>query len=32
MNISLEYLRHCANETGYRIEPLENVVRVGESH
>jgi len=23
MNVSLEYLRRCANETGYRIEPLE---------
>ena len=30
MNVSLEYLRHCTNETGYRIEPLEKVVRLGE--
>jgi len=30
MNVSLEYLRRCANGTGYRIEPLEKVVRLGE--
>ncbi|OPY06615.1 MAG: hypothetical protein A4E66_02157 [Syntrophus sp. PtaB.Bin001] len=30
MNVSLEYLRHCSNQTGYRIEPLEKVVRLGE--
>ena len=30
MSVSLEYLRRCANETGYRIEPLEKVVRLGE--
>ena len=30
MNVSLEYLKRCANETGYRIEPLEKVVRLGE--
>ncbi|WP_367361102.1 nucleotidyl transferase AbiEii/AbiGii toxin family protein [Syntrophus sp. (in: bacteria)] len=29
MNVSLEYLRHCSNQTGYRIEPLEKVVRWG---
>lgn len=30
MNVSLEYLKRCAHETGYRIEPLEKVVRLGE--
>jgi len=30
MNVSLEYMRHCSNQTGYRIEPLEKVVRLGE--
>ncbi len=30
MNVSQEYLKCCANETGYRIEPLEKVVRLGE--
>lgn len=30
MNVSREYLKRCANETGYRIEPLDKVVRLGE--
>jgi len=30
MNVSREYLKRCANETEYRIEPLEKVVRLGE--
>jgi hypothetical protein len=30
MNISLEYLRRRANETGFRIEPLEKEARLGE--
>jgi len=30
MNVSLEYLKRCADGTGYRIEPLEKVVRLGE--
>lgn len=32
MNVSMEYLRRCANETGYRIEPLEKVVCLGDNH
>ena len=32
MNVSQEYLKRCANETGYRIEPLEKVVYWGEYH
>jgi predicted nucleotidyltransferase component of viral defense system len=30
MSVSIEYLRHCSAETGYRVEPLEKVVRLGE--
>jgi hypothetical protein len=30
MSVSLEYLTQCAAETGYRVEPLEKVVRLGE--
>jgi predicted nucleotidyltransferase component of viral defense system len=29
MNVSLEYLQRCSEQTGYRIEPLEKVVRLG---
>ena len=29
MSVSLEYLTQCAAETGYRVEPLEKVVRLG---
>ena len=29
MNVSLEYLQRCADQTGYRVEPLEKVVRLG---
>ena len=29
MNVSVEYLQRCAEQTGYRIEPLEKVVRLG---
>jgi len=29
MNVSLEYLQRCAVHTGYRVEPLEKVVRLG---
>lgn len=29
MNVSLEYLQRCAAQTGYRVEPLEKVVRLG---
>ena len=32
MNVSQEYLKRCANETGYRIERLEKVVCLGEYH
>jgi len=30
MSVSLEYLTRCSVETGYRVEPLEKVVRLGE--
>jgi len=30
MSVSLEYLTRCSTETGYRVEPLEKVVRLGE--
>ena len=30
MSVSLEYLTRCSAETGYRVEPLEKVVRLGE--
>lgn len=30
MSVSLEYLQRCSAETGYRIGPLEKVVRLGE--
>ena len=30
MSVSLEYLTQCAAETGYRVEPLEKVVRLGD--
>jgi predicted nucleotidyltransferase component of viral defense system len=30
MSVSLEYLTRCFAETGYRVEPLEKVVRLGE--
>jgi predicted nucleotidyltransferase component of viral defense system len=30
MRVSLEYLTQCAAETGYRVEPLEKVVRLGQ--
>ena len=29
MNVSLEYLQRCAARTGFRVEPLEKVVRLG---
>lgn len=29
MNVSLAYLQHCAAQTGYRVEALEKVVRLG---
>ena len=29
MNVSLEYLQRCEAQTGYRVEPLEKVVRLG---
>ncbi len=29
MNVSLEYLQRCSEQNGYRIEPLEKVVRLG---
>ncbi|MEW5817292.1 MAG: nucleotidyl transferase AbiEii/AbiGii toxin family protein [Spirochaetota bacterium] len=29
MNVSLEYLQRCSAQTGYRVEPLEKVVRLG---
>ena len=29
MNVSLEYLQRCAAQTGYRVGPLEKVVRLG---
>lgn len=29
MNVSLKYLQRCASQSGYRIEPLEKVVRLG---
>lgn len=32
MNVSLEYLKRCANETGYRIEPLKKVVWLEDNH
>jgi hypothetical protein len=30
MNVSLKYLQDCSAQTGYRIDPLEKVVRLGE--
>jgi hypothetical protein len=30
MSVSLEYLTRCSAETGYRVEPLEKVVRLGD--
>jgi predicted nucleotidyltransferase component of viral defense system len=30
VNPSLEYLQYCSAQTGYRIGPLEKVVRLGE--
>jgi hypothetical protein len=32
MNVSLEYLQHCSEQTEYRIEPLEKVVRLEGNH
>ncbi len=30
MSVSLEYLQHCSAQTGFAIDPLEKVVRLGE--
>jgi predicted nucleotidyltransferase component of viral defense system len=30
MSVSLEYLQHCSAQTGYAINPLEKIVRLGE--
>jgi hypothetical protein len=30
MSVSLKYLQDCSAQTGYRVEPLEKVVRLGE--
>jgi len=29
MSVSLEYLQRCAAQSGYRVESLEKVVRLG---
>lgn len=30
MNVSLKYLQDCSSRTGYRIDALEKVVRLGQ--